>query len=268
MKTLLLRLVGPMQSWGTQSQFRERDTGLEPSKSGVIGLLCAALGRPRDEPVNDLAALMMGVRVEREGAMRRDYQTAGGWHRREDAWYGVAKADGKTGGTVLSDRYYLADADFLVGLSGEDEALLTRLHAALGAPHWPLALGRKAFVPAIPVQVPDNAAHYGPALRDGEVRTLLCDLNAVPWCAGRGGRDVQPAQLRLVFDATTDDLTQATGLIARRADVPVSFALGQRTFRTRFVRTAFTPHTLPASPASPSSPLPEGEADVPVTSAL
>jgi len=118
MKTLLLRLAGPMQSWGTQSQFRERDTGLEPSKSGVIGLLCAALGRPRDEPVDDLAALVMGVRVEREGAMRRDYQTAGGWHRREDAWYGVAKADGKTGGTVLSDRYYLADADFLVGLSG------------------------------------------------------------------------------------------------------------------------------------------------------
>ena len=57
MKTLLMRLAGPMQSWGTQSQFRERDTGLEPSKSGVIGLLCAALGRPREESVADLAAL-------------------------------------------------------------------------------------------------------------------------------------------------------------------------------------------------------------------
>lgn len=138
--------------------------------------------------------------------------------------------------------------------------MLMRLHAALGAPHWPLALGRKAFVPAIPVQVPDNAAQYGPALRDGEVRTLLCDRDAVPWCAGRGGQDQQPPQLRLVLDATADDLTQATGLIARRADVPVSFALGQRAFRTRFVRTDFTPRTLPVSPSS----LLEGEADVPV----
>ena len=49
MHTLLLRLAGPMQSWGTQSRFTIRDTGLEPSKSGIIGLLCAALGKPRDE---------------------------------------------------------------------------------------------------------------------------------------------------------------------------------------------------------------------------
>jgi len=89
---------------------------------------------------------------------------------------------------------------------------------------------------------------------------LLCDRDAVPWCAGRGGQDQQPPQLRLVLDATADDLTQATGLIARRADVPVSFALGQRAFRTRFVRTDFTPRTLPVSPSS----LLEGEADVPV----
>ena len=45
MMTLLLRLAGPMQSWGTASKFRERDTGREPSKSGVVGLLAAALGR-------------------------------------------------------------------------------------------------------------------------------------------------------------------------------------------------------------------------------
>ncbi|MCC6935346.1 MAG: CRISPR-associated protein Cas5, partial [Thermomicrobiales bacterium] len=28
--TLLLRLTGPMQAWGTQSRFTHRDTGLEP----------------------------------------------------------------------------------------------------------------------------------------------------------------------------------------------------------------------------------------------
>ena len=62
--TLLLRLQGPMQSWGTTSRFDERDTQLEPSKSGVLGLVCAAIGRDRqggrsmvtrDEPDLDAA---------------------------------------------------------------------------------------------------------------------------------------------------------------------------------------------------------------------
>ena len=44
MSTLLLRLAGPMQSWGTDSKFDVRRTGREPSKSGVIGLVAAALG--------------------------------------------------------------------------------------------------------------------------------------------------------------------------------------------------------------------------------
>jgi len=81
MTTLLLRLAGPMQSWGTQSRFDHRDTGLEPSKSGVVGLLCAALGRPRAADGSDLAALRMGVRVDREGVLKVDYQTAGSYHR-------------------------------------------------------------------------------------------------------------------------------------------------------------------------------------------
>ena len=43
MSTLLLRLAGPMQSWGTDSKFDVRRTGREPSKSGVIGLVCTVL---------------------------------------------------------------------------------------------------------------------------------------------------------------------------------------------------------------------------------
>ncbi|MGG2398766.1 type I-E CRISPR-associated protein Cas5/CasD [Pseudomonas sp. SH1-B] len=148
MATLLLRLQGPMQSWGTTSRFDERDTQLEPSKSGVLGLVCAALGRDRQEPVEDLAVLRMGVRVDHEGVPMRDYQTA----------TGVLIATGKSDlrRTVVSPRYYLSDAAFLVGLEGADEALLTRIHAALRAPHWPLALGRKSFAPGMPVWLPDG----------------------------------------------------------------------------------------------------------------
>jgi CRISPR system Cascade subunit CasD len=179
MNTLLLRLAGPMQSWGTQSRFTIRDTGYEPSKSGVIGLLCAALGKPRDESHPDnqgkptlsaLAALRMGIRVDREGVLQKDYHTAGG-SRHDD--YGVIKASGAKGDTVVSHRYYLADAVFLVGLESASAELLQQLDIALANPHWQLFLGRKSFVPSLPVRVPGG---------------LLCNMSLVlqrgfeMWC--------------------------------------------------------------------------------------
>lgn len=157
MATLLLRLQGPMQSWGTTSRFDERDTQLEPSKSGVLGLVCAALGRDRSEPLDDLATLRMGVRIDREGVLMRDYQTA----------TGVLIASGKPdhGRTVVSPRYYLADAVFLVGLEGE-HSLLAQIQQALLRPHWPLALGRKSCVPGQPVALAD-------AVQESDLRSAL-----------------------------------------------------------------------------------------------
>lgn len=144
MTTLLLRLVGPMQSWGTASRFDERDTGKEPSKSGVLGILAAALGIDRENwtDLAPLTCLRMGVRHDRPGTPRRDYQTA----------QQVIAADSSiTHQTAVSVRHYLADAAFLVGLNGEDRPLLGRCHAALANPIWPLALGRRSYVPSEPV---------------------------------------------------------------------------------------------------------------------
>jgi CRISPR system Cascade subunit CasD len=76
MPTLLLRLQAPMQSWGISSHFTSRDTTREPTKSGVIGLICAAMGRPRDTDISDLAGLKMGVRVDREGILQKDFHVA------------------------------------------------------------------------------------------------------------------------------------------------------------------------------------------------
>jgi len=144
--TLLLRLQGPMQSWGTASRFDERDTQLEPSKSAVIGLVCAALGRDRREPIDDLAALRMGVRVDREGALMSDYHTA----------VNIVSADAKRKDRAsVGRRYYLSDAVFLVGLEGE-HTLLEQCYGALRNPVWPLALGRKSFVPSMPIYLPDG----------------------------------------------------------------------------------------------------------------
>lgn len=214
MNVLLLRLCGPMQSWGVQSRFTVRDTGLEPSKSGVVGLLCAALGRRRDEPVADLAALTMGVRVDQEGEMARDYQTAGKG--------GILKASGQVErkNLVVSTRYYLADARFLVGLEGDDLDLLARLHAALRDPVWPLYLGRKAFVPGEPVWLEDGL------LPDTGLRTAL---ETYPWL---GPEDKKPeAQVRLVLEDRNGPEV--------RPDQPLSFA--ERRFAPRRVRTEFIP---------------------------
>jgi CRISPR system Cascade subunit CasD len=222
MNTLLLRLAGPMQSWGVQSRFTVRDTGLEPSKSGVVGLLCAALGRRRHEPVGDLAALKMGVRVDREGTMACDYHTAGKG--------GILKASGQVErkNLVVSHRYYLADARFLAGFEGDDLDLLAQLHAALRDPYWPLYLGRKAFVPGEPVWLKDG-------LRPDT--GLRAALETYPWL---GLEDQKPPeQIRVVLEDS--DGAEV------RPDQPLSFA--ERRFALRRVRTTFV--TLPqvAEPA-------------------
>lgn len=218
MSTLLIRLAGPMQSWGTQDRFEVRATESEPSKSGVVGLLAAALGRPRDVPVDDLAALRMGVRVDLEGAVRLDYHTAGAGDGT-----GIRKADGKTGGVVVSRRYYLADADFLVGLEGDD-TLLEQLEEALQAPVWPLALGRKAFPPGVPPYLPGGGLRVGLALEEA--------LKSEPW--PRKGLDAGnppvTGQLRAVIECAPGPGT------LRRNDQPIGAAFAVRSFVPRAVR--------------------------------
>lgn len=216
--TLLMCLVAPMQSWGVQSDFTHRDTGLEPSKSGVVGLLCAALGRDRSEPIDDLSALRLGVRVDREGLLKRDYHTA----------QNVRKASGTsmkdTKGTEVSERFYLADAAFLVGLEGDNLELLLKLDFALHHPHWFLFLGRKAFVPSEPVWLNDG-------LRENE--TLEAALrNWRPRL--RPQRRDHDEQMRLVFEVKTGECGEIT-----RRDQPVSFVKGQRQFDTRQMRVDF-----------------------------
>jgi CRISPR system Cascade subunit CasD len=232
MMTLLLRLEGPMQSWGTQSRFRDRDTGREPSKSGVVGLLCAALGRQRAEPVADLAALRMGVRVDREGVVRVDYQTAGG-----GAWlngrYGVARAENPGVETAISSRAYLSDASFLVGLEArtlEQEPLLLRLNVALRAPVWPLYLGRKGYVPSMPVRLPDAPEAGGPGIVSKTLLDALCDAPLPP--PQRGERE--DASFRLVIETDLDDPDAEL-----RPDQPISFVSDRRVFASRPVKIDF-----------------------------
>ena len=218
--TLLLRLSGPMQSWGTQSRFDVRDTGLEPSKSGVVGLICAAMGRPRHEEVDDLAALRMGVRVEREGVVSSDYQTAGGALDRSDPFWGVATAKGPVGANVVSRRMYLADADFVVGLESSDAHLLERVEAALRRPVWPIFLGRKGYVPSIPVHLPGAGIHACIGMEEALASIAVADR-----------RGPAADRLRVVIEAPLDQAEQ------QRRDQPLGRAFLERTFGLRGICT-------------------------------
>jgi CRISPR system Cascade subunit CasD len=155
MPCLLLRLQGPLQSWGVTSRLEDRDTAAFPTKSGVVGLICAALGRDRSESPADLAALRMAVRVDSPGIRRSELQTAGGgkW---KGAPYRILRAGGGfSTDAVLSTRHYLMDATFLVGFEGDGE-LLEQVHAALKNPARFLALGRRACPPSEPVFLEDG----------------------------------------------------------------------------------------------------------------
>ena len=138
MATLLLRLAAPLQAWGADSKFETRKTGREPTKSGVIGLLAAALGVRRDEAdaLARLSGLRFGVRVEREGQLLVDYHTA-------------KTQDEKT--SYVTYRHYLQDAVFLAGVEREDTALLQQLQQALLHPVFPLYLGRRSCPPTLPL---------------------------------------------------------------------------------------------------------------------
>lgn len=140
--TLLLRLAAPLQSWGTESKFDIRKTGREPSKSGVIGLVAAALGirRNEDDRLAQLAQMRFGLRVEREGRLLRDYQTA----RKPKDPYNESK---DIAVAYVTERYYLADACFIAGLESDDEALLRQIEEALHQPAFPLFLGRRSCPP-------------------------------------------------------------------------------------------------------------------------
>jgi CRISPR system Cascade subunit CasD len=220
MNVLLIRLMGPMQSWGLQSRFPERDTGLEPSKSGVVGLLCAAQGKSRDDisAVQELAGLKMGVRVDRPGTLRYDYHTA--QNVREANAKHVDLSEGKGVRDSVSRRFYLSDAAFLVGLESDNLSLLARLQDKLQNPHWALYLGRRAFVPSAPIHLKDG-------LRVNQ--DLETALKSFPWLERK--RQEDSAQLRVVLEDENGDQV--------RPDQPLSFARVENHCAPRRVKTDY-----------------------------
>ncbi|MGC9499267.1 type I-E CRISPR-associated protein Cas5/CasD [Streptomyces sp. WG7] len=223
---LVLRLAGPLQSWGASSRFTRRTTESAPTKSGVIGLLAAAAGIERgdDAGLAPLAALRFGVRIDQPGTRIRDFHTA---HH------------GVTGASMpLSERFYLADAVFVAAVEGDD-ALITGLYDALRVPVYPPYLGRRSCPPAEPVGL---GLHSDAHLEDV--------LASVPWQASAWyrRRHRTPQSLTVLREANADDESAKTADVLR--DQPLSFDAAHRRHALRTVVTAVVPAPIPAEGGS------------------
>jgi len=158
---LALYLDAPLQSWGYQSRFDRRTTLSWPTRSGVIGLLAAAMGIARGDRNGlsrfhalGMTTLILGP-MDGKGAGSRltDFHTVGGgYDTKTERQYMPRKASGGTPATVVSRREYLQDAKFGVLLSGISE-FLGEINAALKNPKWGIFLGRKSCIPASPISL-------------------------------------------------------------------------------------------------------------------
>ena len=150
---VVLRLEGPLQSWGTSSQYNRRMTDILPSRSAVTGMLCAALGLSRGSDEEQAFLMeMVSVRMLTVAVPRMLEGRRLPVRRMED--YHTVQNTLKAGGTFkdchITRRQFLLDASFRVFLSGE-RLLMEKIGAALQDPVWGLWLGRKACIPSAPV---------------------------------------------------------------------------------------------------------------------
>jgi CRISPR system Cascade subunit CasD len=207
----------PLMSWGFASRFQRRGTALHPTRSGIVGMLCAAVGAVKGSATETTwLAKLEGVRLtvitiprasgaERESlAIRRldDFHTVSGTRSAENKIKTEA---------VITYRQYLLDAKFGAILTGP-RATLEPLAQALCDPRWGVWFGRKSCLPAAPV------------LRGGGVVATFDDA----WAAlGLSGQ--QPSQFGRVEEAAS--FAEGTDSLM---DAPVNFLT--REFKPRRIR--------------------------------
>ncbi|MBF6063512.1 type I-E CRISPR-associated protein Cas5/CasD [Nocardia terpenica] len=225
MTGLVLRLAGPLQSWGEHSAFSLRDTQRFPTRSGLIGLFASARGLDRGQPLTRFDPLRLTVRIDRPGAIITDFHTIGGGNepaRTVPTAEGKRRAAGK--GTIVTRRNYLSDAVFTVAVDGPD-TVVGELATELAAPRWQPYLGRRSCPPEHPLLLRTDVAD---PVHDLKYHVPIHDSR------------------RDSIDIVTEDGDPA-GTTTTLADVPVTFDPLQRRYRNRSVTTTpftETPNTL------------------------
>lgn len=276
MGALVVRLAGPLQSWGAEPRLRTVTTHSTPTWSALLGLSRAALGHGHADPLDRIAwlrKLTMAVRVDQPGTARSDFQTinplpkAYGRYGIDETARGLVPVgttlQARTGqaprwlsgsAPMVTRRVYLHDAAFTWLIEGPDVQLL-RLASALEAPRWALALGRKGCTPATPLLLGQHdgdlttAAHTVPVLArhgDGD-HGRLTDL---VWIAGTPNPELPRVGLtRVVVDdplgAEPQDGHAPNNHTVTRVVAPVLPPSQDGTFQQRLLTWADTHLTRP-----------------------
>lgn len=213
MASLLILLSGPLQSWGILDRFDLRLTQHVPTKSGVLGLVCAALNinKKNTKALSKLNQLRFGVRVDNPGTLMVDYHTISNV---------VNISDRIPQETTPTERHYLSGATFLAGLEG-DRTILEKIHKGLLQPRGLLRLGRKSCMLGRSPWLPDG-------LSDFDLQSALSNYKPID-------ENCPPSYVE-IEDASD-------GVI--RMDTPLHFA--NRIFAPRFVKTVPLNYAAPKS---------------------
>ncbi|MFD8690759.1 type I-E CRISPR-associated protein Cas5/CasD [Streptomyces sp. NPDC059651] len=229
MSGLLLRLAGPLQSWGERSAFTPvRETASFPTRSAVVGMFAAAEGIARGDSagLKKYEQVRLTVRVDRPGTLLEDYHTVGGGFSKERT--AATSGGSNKDAAVITRRQYLADAVFVVAVTTPDN-LTDQLAAALRRPYWAPYLGRRSCAPDEPfllrrhVDDPETELLTGVPLTSPEPRDGAGETIAVQFLREH------PHPI---------DGPGATADVIEVNDMPVSFAphgrahAGRRLYRT------------------------------------
>lgn len=238
---LAIFLDSPMQSWGVGSRFQRRETETFPTKSGVLGLIAAAMGIDKHceteaDQLKPLSALGFSVFRVRSANDRIQVQRLVDFHTVGGGWYDdwqkdksdirakmqtpCKAGDGSPFGTVITRRSFLTDARFVAVLEGEGN-VVQAIADSLENPTWGVWFGRKCCLPASPL-TPTLAANP-----EAAVSALLL----------RMGHD--PSEEILGDGLHEPDSQNAETWY--QADHPVSF--GTREFQSRPVSRIITSET-------------------------
>lgn len=165
MAFLVFQLYGDMASWGDIAVGEQRPSHAYPTKSAILGLLCAAQGITRDEDeamVQLNAEVKMAIQIFHRGHFLTDYHTIQAapqvalkkkaYTRKEEleALSRYQAAGSGNSGTILSSREYRMEAYYRVALQADPERLRI-VEASLKEPAFVLYLGRKACPLALPL---------------------------------------------------------------------------------------------------------------------
>lgn len=221
MSGLLLRLAGPLQSWGERSAFTPvRDSAPFPTRSALTGILAAAEGLGRnDGGLDAYDNLRFTVRVDRPGVRLADYHTVGGGFPK--AQTAATSGGSNKGAAVITRRHYLADAVFTIAVTGPD-ADTRRIAKALRHPHWAPYLGRRSCPPDEPFLLRAHVADPAHELR-----------HRVPLSRPPARPEPETVPVTFLYEQPPTDVPDNEIDVLDVNDHPVSFAPHQRSHRTR-----------------------------------